>query len=128
MRTEIQAHSTQGLRNLSAQELLAVGGGLYIVDEWGSGGGGEALGVGVGQFAAMPAAPSPMPSASSTTVQQACYTITLGPVTQTTCSNSDGTTTVTSCFQVGPSGNVGGVGVGVTGSVCESTTTTTTPK
>lgn len=40
MRTDVQTHPTQTFRDLSAQELLAVGGGLYIVDEWGSAGGG----------------------------------------------------------------------------------------
>ncbi|NKE64737.1 hypothetical protein RAMLITH_02785 [Ramlibacter sp. RBP-2] len=42
MRTDVQTHSTQTFRDLSAQELLAVGGGLYIVDDGSSAGGGGA--------------------------------------------------------------------------------------
>lgn len=52
-----------------------------------------------------------------------CYTVQVGPATSQTCTNSDGTQTVQTCLQAGPSVTVAGVGVGVTAQVCSTTTT-----
>lgn len=60
-------------------------------------------------------------------VTSACYTVQIGPATVQTCINSDQTKTVQSCLQAGPSGSIGGVGLGVTGQVCSTTITSCTP-
>jgi hypothetical protein len=62
---------------------------------------------------------------TSSAVTQVCYTPQVGPATSQTCLNSDGTTSVQTCLQAGPSVTVAGVGVGITFQICTTTTTPT---
>jgi hypothetical protein len=58
---------------------------------------------------------------ATTSTTNICYTATVGPTTSQTCYNSDGTTTVQSCVNAGPSINVGGAGFGVQANICNTT-------
>lgn len=93
------------MRDISCEELRAVSGGNAQDSTTGSFGGGIGT------------------NSGSSAVTSGCYTIQVGPATSQTCVNSDGTKSVQTCIQVGPSGSLGGVGLGVTGQICSTTST-----
>jgi hypothetical protein len=55
-------------------------------------------------------------------VSQICVTVKTGPITTSSCINSDGTKTTTRCTEIGIGGSAGPFAGGISGSVCESTT------
>lgn len=63
----------------------------------------------------------PAPTLASAALTSTCFTVQVGPATVQTCTNSDATQTVQSCLQAGPSVSIAGVGVGITGQVCSTT-------
>lgn len=97
------------IRELNFQEVAAVSGGwkLWVVET-------EKTNVNLDDDSKR----STLSSSPRSEPRSICISAQIGPVTVNRCLNQDGSVTVTSCVTAGPNVNVGGVGVGVSASVC----------
>jgi hypothetical protein len=116
-------YKVNSMRILESYQLPNVSGGDYWCAEGSDGSASEQEAAMYSSNYGSPTAGLAIRQSVSGETLSLCYTTQVGAVSTQTCYNQDGTKTVQTCANAGPSASLLGVGLGATVNACGTTTT-----